>query len=479
MLQANEAPEAEPTMKSPHTPDEALHDAEGSGFAKTAIQLVISALILLAGGGLCYVLYLQKTAPAKTDLLTSEPIVEVVAAAVGDLPVTINGYGTVRARDRVQLVPQVDGRIVSTNVNFAEGGTLRGGEVVATLDAEDAELAVQRSQAELDRLAASIRRLDARRKQAEANVAAAETRLETQRAEADVARTQFEKLNPDREVPPLVAREPQVREAEAAVAAAEANLEDIGSERDQLEADRAAAETALRQAELNLQRTAITLPGSERDVYRVTGKNAEVGQYVSPGSPIATLYKTSTLEVPVPLKASELRWFDVGEAPATLTANNFRQTWRGTAVRTDGQIDARSRLVNVVIAVDPSDEAALVPGLFLEATIEGRTVENVAAVPRLALRQIERGAIDRPDGSSARRTGGFDVEGPQRLYVVRDGVVRFVEVEVVRRDRETVYVRGLNDGELVVTTDLKVVTDGMRVDVAGEAAPTRRPTTLP
>ncbi|MEM8872910.1 MAG: HlyD family efflux transporter periplasmic adaptor subunit [Planctomycetota bacterium] len=447
---------------------------EGNDTAKLLVQFVLAIVILAAGVGLTILLFSQKTAPATTNGLDASPLVDTVTARVGNLPVAIRGFGTVRARDRVQIVPQVGGRVISTHPNFAEGATLNGGEVIATLDPADAELAIARANSEIDRLSATIKRLDASRKRAESAVAAAQTRLETQRAEAEVAKAQYEKLNPGKEIPPMVARVPQMREAEANLASAEAGLEDVGSEREQIEAQLAAAKTELRQAQLNLERTQITLPGEPTDRYRVLEKNAEVGQFMSPGVTLSTLYKASTLEVPVPLPARELQWFTVGQATAEVTARDIDRTWSGTIVRTDGQIDPRSRLVNVVVALDPAGlDGKLVPGMFVEAMITGEKIPNVAAIPRLALRQVERVDVANAGGNQATgRTGGFDNDATaQRLYVIRDDVLRFIDVEVVRLTRELAYVSGLDDGEIIVTTDLAVVTDGMIVDVADTDEP--------
>ncbi|MEM6315929.1 MAG: hypothetical protein AAF743_17700, partial [Planctomycetota bacterium] len=137
-------------------------------------------------------------------------------------------------------------------------------------------------------------------------------------------------------------------------------------------------------------------------------------------------------------------------------------------------------LVNVVVAIAPEElDGQLVPGLFLETTIIGDPVENVAAVPRLALRQAERNPLADANtdtdanaetngrNQATRRTGGFGTTEPQRLYVIREGVLRFVDVDVIRKTRETAFVRGLDNGDQVVTTDLNIVTDGMEVDVAG------------
>jgi multidrug efflux pump subunit AcrA (membrane-fusion protein) len=78
--------------------------------------------------------------------------------------------------------------------------------------------------------------------------------------------------------------------------------------------------------------------------------------------------------------------------------------------------------------------------------IEGRKIENAAIIPRGALRQ---GNV---------------------VWVVDQGSrLRFREVEVARIQGEEVLItKGLEDGENVVTTPLKAVTDGMVVRVVGK-----------
>jgi hypothetical protein len=88
--------------------------------------------------------------------------------------------------------------------------------------------------------------------------------------------------------------------------------------------------------------------------------------------------------------------------------------------------------------------APLVPGMFVEVAIEGRTLRNVIPVPRHAVH----------DGDE--------------VWVVRDGTLRMLGVTVARRDRDMVYVtEGLEAGELVVVSPMDAVTDGMSVRIPG------------
>lgn len=84
------------------------------------------------------------------------------------------------------------------------------------------------------------------------------------------------------------------------------------------------------------------------------------------------------------------------------------------------------------------------PGLFVEAEIFGRTVEDVVIVPRRAFR-----------------------EGDRVLVVSPDHRMHYRAVEVLRWEHDIAVVgAGLRDGELICVSPIQSVVDGMRVRVA-------------
>ena len=87
----------------------------------------------------------------------------------------------------------------------------------------------------------------------------------------------------------------------------------------------------------------------------------------------------------------------------------------------------------------------LAVGMFVRAEIEGRSFDDVVPLPRSALR------------------------GADSVWVVGEGDrLEVRRVEVLRGERDRVVVHGgLESGELVVTTPIEVVTDGMTVRVVG------------
>ncbi len=370
-------------------------------------------IVAVAGGGLL-AMAIVKARPAvdRQPAAAAAPLVRVVEVRLQDLPLNVFSQGTVAPRTEATLAAQVAGRIVRVAAEFAEGGFFRQGQALLWLEEADYRLAVS---------------------QAEAAVAQARVRLEREEAEAELARREWAELG-EGEASALTRREPQLAEAAAGLAAAQA---------------------ALDQASLNLARTRVLAPYDGR----VRRKQADVGQFVAPGTPLAVVYATDAAEVRVPIPRQELAFLDLdlgrgdfGRAgPAVSLAGELggdRLSWSGRVVRADGAFDPRTRMLGLYVEIaDPfnrrggTDRPVLPMGLFVEAEIRGRTATNVALLPRAALR-----------------------DGGRVLVAGDDGRLRFRDVRVVRsRGDEVVIGAGLESGELVCVSSLETVVDGMRV----------------
>ena len=126
-----------------------------------------------------------------------------------------------------------------------------------------------------------------------------------------------------------------------------------------------------------------------------------------------------------------------------------RHAWHGEIVRTEGELDPRSRMVHVVARVaDPygrhaSGDAPLAVGLFVDAFIAGQQVEDAFVLPRTALRAGDR------------------------VYVVdAENRLRIRDVSVLRAERDQVVIgSGLAAGDRVCISSLGAVVDGMRVRI--------------
>lgn len=385
------------------------------------MQFLIAISILLLGMTVAVILIILRKPPERTEQNVQAPLVKVESLEIRDIPMMIRGYGSVHPKVQVDVIPEVAGKVVFVHPELKVGGFIRRDEKILQIDPSDYELAVQ---------------------QAQAAVADATVRLETEQAEADVARKEWNELNPGTEPTSLlVLREPQIRQAKAALASAEAQLAT---------------------ARLRLERTRISLPFDSL----ITSERVDLGQYVVAGQSLGTAFGTEAVEIEVPLEDEELAWFDVFAQsifsnghpnPKTYTPVEVRadfagalHTWEGRVVRTTGQVDKMSRMVVVVVEVEKpfeisGDRPPLLPGVFAEVLIQGKTLSNAVAVPRDAVR-----------------------EGNQ-VWLVNDGRLHIQPLDVVRADKDFAYVvSDIPDGAEVVVSSLDAVVSGMAVRTDAE-----------
>lgn len=375
-------------------------------FKKT---FVFPLLILAVGLVAAVAIVRSRPEPQRQIAKAPDPVVRVVEARAGSIALTVESQGTVRPRTESQLVAQVKGEIVEVGPDFAEGGFFERDDLLLRIDPRDFELAVSRAEAQL-----SLTHL----------------RLEQEQAQAEVAREEWKSLG-EGEASPLTLHEPQLAEARAAVKAAEAALE---------------------LARLNLDRTEIRA----RYAGRVRSKHADLGQFVRDGFVLGSLFSIDRAEIRLPVAQDQLAYLDISldgsesaSSKVLLSANLGSELaqWQGRIVRTAGEVDPRSRMFTLIAQVeDPygrNSKAAVLPvGLFVNAIIEGRLIENVVTLPRTALRD-----------------GG-------RVLVLEEGNrLRFRSVEVLRIQDETALISsGVNDGDLVCISQLDAFIDGMRVE---------------
>ena len=347
------------------------------------------------------------------------PGVRVHVVALEDVELSVLSEGTVRPRTESELVPEVSGRVMSIAPSFAEGGFFEAGDVLITIDPFDYEQAV----------------VSARAQRAQSRL-----RLAEEEAEAEVAQREWDSLGQG-DPRALTLREPQLDDARAAVAAAEASL--VRAERD-------------------LERARITAPYAGR----VRRKSVDIGQVVTVGNSVATIYAVDRAEIRLPLPDNELAYLHLPlsyrgaenrPGPGVTLRSTFAgetHAWNGRIVRTESEIDPVSRMVHVVAEVeDPYrpwpdlDRPPLAVGMYVDAEIEGRRFRQIAVVPRSGLRG---------------RSQVMVVDGESRLS--------FRDIEILRMTAGSIYVRaGLANGERVVVSTLDSPTDGMQVQVTNPA----------
>jgi len=341
-------------------------------------------------------------------------LVDILVATRAPITFTVSTQGEVAPRTATTLISEVSGQIVSVAPSFVSGGFFKKGDLLARIDP---------------------RIYNARLKRARASVKVAETQVATENALAGYALEDWRRLralqaNKGSKPSDLTLRKPQL-------AAALAELE--------------SAESALVEAEGDLERTSIRAPydGMVRE------KLSDIGQYVKPGDRLAKTFAVDYAEVRLPLTQADLEFLErpktagVRVVPVTLTARiaGTDQHWLGSVTRTEGVFDSQTRVLHAVAQVqDPygikqDRPEPLRIGTFVNAEIQGKEAGKLFSVPRHALH---------------RGTTLWLVDGQNRLQAA--------EVNIVRADTDLVYVnRGLNEGDRICITPMERPLPGMPV----------------
>lgn len=383
--------------------------------------MVLLPLVVLGIGAFVTIQMIEARVEPETKPLDTPPLlVRVIDVKPETVALKVRAEGTVAPRVESQLVPEVAGRVVEVSRSLAVGGFFEEGEVLLKIETREYDLMIIR---------------------AESAIAQAKLRLATEHQEADVALKEWETLGQG-EPAPLVAREPQIAEAQAALASAEA---------------------ALQQAKFDLERTVVRAPYSGR----IRSKQVDVGQFVQRGAPVATLYSVDVAEVKLPIADAELEFVnlplayrDAAESAngpgVTLTAEfaGREHKWYGKIVRTEGEIDPATRMVNAIAQIeDPYGKSSdsrrppLAVGMFVEAEINGRRVGNIVRLPRTAIRGDAQVLV---------------VDSTDHLY--------YRDIDIFRLDRDEVLVRGgLEPGDRVCVSNVEAAVNGMRVRVEENA----------
>jgi RND family efflux transporter MFP subunit len=370
-------------------------------------RILIIVGILATAVALSVAMVRMKPPPPKKDVVDLDPLVEVLVLENMTADFQVTSQGTVRPRTETVLSAEVSGTVTRISPKFIPGGVFDAGEVLLRIDPTNYAVAVDQAEALV------------KQRQIEYD-GASKLREQGYRAEAELA------------------------SAAAALATAKAEL--VRSRR-------------------NLERTEIRLPYEGV----VRSKEADLGQFVNPGTRLGIVFATDHAEVRLPLTdldlafvnlptATEIAQSGASEAgPAvtlTATQKGRLQSWEARIVRTEGVVDESSRVTYAVARIDDpyalhSNKVPLPMGTFVSATIAGSRAENIIRVPRSVVR-------------------GSD----ELIFVDEDSKLRIRKVNIVRGDANFVYVDGgANVGERVVLTSLDTPINGMAVRVKGDEPP--------
>lgn len=377
---------------------------------------------------------------------SAQPAVVEVATATAitrELPRFFEATGSLTGDQQTDVAPSVAGKVVLIGVEL--GSYVRRGQTIVRLDDVDSKLRVQQAQSQLEQAKAALR-------QAEEKVGlrggqsfdpnrvpeVANARVAMNLAEKNLRRS--EKLIESGDISRSVfddqkARYDQLREQyESALSLARQNYAAVATAR----ANVNNAESALNLARRTLSYANVFSP---IDGY-VSERTADLGEYVSPTTKVATIVRINPLRVRIDIPEQSIPSVTVGQSVSVTTSAWPDRNFSGRIARISPNVTPTSRTLTVEAEIENSS-GVLKPGQFATIRILQERAEPAILVPARAVRTEA---------------------GVSRVFVIKDGYARERMVQVGQTEGDLIEIKsGVAADEVVATGNLELLSEGAAV----------------
>ncbi|MDF3127776.1 HlyD family efflux transporter periplasmic adaptor subunit [Kiritimatiellaeota bacterium B1221] len=433
-----------------HTPTPLLFARSGCSIAVVIVAIFIAILLV-------------KSRPETQTQEPEEPVLAVNLQTVRptELVVDIETQGIVKPVRKVMLSPQVGGEVLEMPVELKAGDLVKKDQLLLKINPVDYETALAEARSAVSRIEAGLSLLDINEK-------ADQAQLKLSERSRDLTRKDYErtkKLSDEGQavsVSVVESNERALTQSESQVLQLRQSLAQVPSRKKELQSELAAAKARVKQNELQWARTSIRSPFDAR----VIESRVEIGEVLNPGEMIFELADDSSLEIAVPVTASDLRnwipfekrspadqgWFPpLQKVPVSIRWSESSQDleWQGRLDRLI-RFDATTRTAMLAVRISGEQLVArdsglpLTEGMFCQVSIPGKELKNVFKLPRTAVT--------------------FD----NQCYVEKDGKLKTVQVTIARSQGDDVYISdGIASGDRVITTRLVAPLEGIKLVEAG------------
>jgi RND family efflux transporter MFP subunit len=426
----------------PQTPDPRDHrdhqgheDHEDLGFplpppAKTSRTGIIIVLAIVVGGGFAFGWVQRGKAHSSVDLpaAAARPTrVEVIRPGAIDGDHEIGLPGTVRPLEQTKIYPRVTGYVRRWLVDL--GDKVSAGQLLVEIDTPELDAQLTQARAQLAQAQAQVKQIIAQRDYSRSN---------TQRFESLADQKLVSKQQVEQTQAQASTDEASVSSAQSNVLAQQANV-------------RRLLETQA------FSRVVAPFAGT------ITTRNIERGDLVSESkaTELYTVVATDPVRVFVDVPQTVATSIRAG-TDASLTVREYRgRTFHGKVTRSSGALDPELHTMTTEVQV-PNPDGALMPGMYVRATLSVPVPRRVIEIPSTALYSDSQGL----------RVAVVDAQQKLRyvpITIERDtGATLYLATGLTGDERLVkIAVPGLADGDPVEVTE----TPAPKVPAAGSAAP--------
>ena len=407
-------------------------------FILSLFLIALSAFVLSCGGSKANVRTEESkpSQPATVDVTTAPAIMR-------ELPRFFEATGSLAGDQQTDVAPSVAGKVVAVGVDL--GSYVKRGQMIARLDDVDSKLRVQQSQAQVDQAKAALRQAEEKvglrpgqtfdpnkvpevanvrvaLELAEKNLRRSEKLIES----GDVSRSFYDQQKAQRD---------QLKEQyESALSLARQNYAAVMTAR----ANVANAESQLGLARRTLSYALVFAP---IDGY-VAERNADLGEYVSPSSKVATIVRINPMRMRIDIPEQAIQEVRVGQSVSVAVSGYPDRSFSGRVARISPNVTASSRTLAIEAEIENSS-GALKPGQFATVRILQARSAPAILVPARAVRTES---------------------GVSRVFVIKDGHAQERVAQLGQADGDLVEIKGgVAAGEHVATSNIEQLSDGMTV----------------
>lgn len=418
--------------------------------ASTIFRIFRFALVLAVSAAIAYGLVNARKKPEKQQVERTPPVVSFMEAQPKSTVMTVEAFGTVKARKQVIITAEVSGIINYIHPSFIGGGQIKKGELLIRidqrsyrLDRESAQVKVKQATVDIESLEQDIVNLKQDIELSKANMLLARKELERVKA---LSKNQFASKTM------LDKAEQQYLQAKIALQNLENRLVMTAPAMEQKKAAFSMAKVNFEKADLAFKKTRIVAPFDGW----VIEKLLETGEYAVPGKPIGSIYEQGGLDVDISIPIEHMKWIEPvlqnGQMPAAKISlpgseNPQACVWPAKVARFKANIDEKTRTLAMTIEIGNETQGHekgfnLKPGAFVKCCIDGAVYGKVFVVPRHLL-----------------KTG-------ERLFIVNDSHLKIKPVQVLRKlEHEVIINGGLAAGDKIIDSPLPGAVEGMALTI--------------
>jgi multidrug efflux pump subunit AcrA (membrane-fusion protein) len=389
---------------------------------------------------------------SKANVRKEEPAMGAQPAAIEvttataierDLPQFFEATGSLGGDEQTDVSPSAAGKVAVIGVDL--GSYVKRGQTIVRLDDVDMKLRVEQAQAQVDQAKAALRQAEEKvgirpgqnfdinklpevsnarvaLELADKNLGRSEKLIES----GDISRTLYDqqKAQRDQMKEQYEAALSLARQNNAAVMTAQANVANAAS-----------------QLNLAIRNLSYANVFSPIDGY-VSDRPADLGEYVSTSTKVATVVKINPLRVRIDIPEQAIPTVTVGQSVSVTTSAWPAKNFSGRIARISPNVTPTSRTLTVEAEIE-NGSGTLKPGQFATVRILQARPQPAVLVPARAVRTES---------------------GVSRVFVIKDGKAQERLVQLGQTEGDLLAIKsGVAAGENVAISNIEQLSEGMAV----------------